>query len=112
MTTPLYIFVDVDETFVRNYSSKRIADPAVLQHIRSLKDQGAELYCWSSGGARYAKESAKEFGIEDCFMSFLPKPQVAIDDLSFDKWRNLLQVHPNECPGNNVESYKIKLAER
>ena len=48
------MFVDVDETFVRNYSTKRIPIPDVIEHIRLLKAQGAILFCWSSGGAEYA----------------------------------------------------------
>lgn len=109
MSKPFYIYVDVDETFVRNYGTKRIPIPAVLEHIKELKEQGAVLYCWSSGGAKYAEESAKEFGIDNCFDGFLPKPEVSIDDMAFSQWRNLLEVHPNECPENTVESYKEKI---
>ena len=112
MNIPFYIYVDVDETFLRNYGTKRIVMPAVIEHIKSLKDQGAVMYCWSSGGAEYAENSAKEFGIADCFVGFSPKPQVVIDDLTLSKWRNLLQVHPNECPGNTIESYKAKIIDR
>ena len=46
---PLVIYVDVDDTFVRSYGTKRIPIPAVIKHIRSLWQQGAELYCCSSG---------------------------------------------------------------
>lgn len=67
---PFYIYVDVDDTFVRSVSTKRIPMPSVIQHIRELKEQGAMLYCWSSGGADYAKQSAEEFGIADCFVAF------------------------------------------
>lgn len=109
MSNPFYVYVDVDETLVRNYGTKRIPIVNVVSHIRELHQQGAILYCWSSGGAEYARESAAELGIEDCFVGFLPKPVVAIDDLEFAKWRNLLQVHPNECDGNTVESYRQKI---
>lgn len=112
MNKPLYIYVDVDETFVRNYGSKRIPIPHVLEHIKALKSQGAIMYCWSSGGSDYAKNSAAEFGIADCFIGFLPKPEVIVDDLQFSQWRNLLQVHPNECPGNTLETYKEKIINR
>lgn len=61
MTKPFYVYVDVDETFVRNYGAKRIPMPPVINHIRELKEQGATMYCWSSGGALYAEDSAKEF---------------------------------------------------
>jgi len=109
MSKPLYIYVDVDETFVRIYGSKRIPMPPVIQHIKELKEQGAIMYCWSSGGAQYAENSASEFGIHQCFVSFLPKPDVAIDDVKICDWRYLHQVHPNECPGETVESYRKKL---
>jgi FMN phosphatase YigB (HAD superfamily) len=69
---PIYVYVDVDDTFVRSASSKRIPMPAAIQHVRTLKEQGAILYCWSSGGANYAERSAAEFGIADCFEAFYP----------------------------------------
>jgi hypothetical protein len=112
MSKPFYVYVDVDETFVRNYGAKRISIPPVIAHIKELKTQGAVMYCWSSGGAQYAEDSAKEFGIENCFVGFLPKPEVAIDDMRFSQWRNLLEVHPNECSDNDIESYKGKIIER
>lgn len=93
----LVIYVDVDDTFVRSYGTKRIPMPAVIRHIRTLFAQGADLYCWSSGGAAYARASAEEFGLADCFTAFLPKPDVLLDDQSVSDWRRLRQLHPNEC---------------
>ncbi len=93
----LIIYVDVDDTFVRSYGTKRIPIPAVIGHIRALYEMGAKLYCWSSGGADYARESAEEFSIADCFTAFLPKPDVLLDDQNIADWRRLRQVHPNEC---------------
>ncbi|WP_309045956.1 DUF705 domain-containing protein [Marinobacter sediminicola] len=103
------IYVDVDETIVRNYGRKRIPMPNVIEHIKELNEQGATLYCWSSGGADYARESAAEFGIEYCFTGFLPKPQVVIDDQQFNSWRNLIEIHPNECADNTIDAYKEKI---
>ena len=94
---PLVIYVDVDDTFVRSYGTKRIPMPTVIGHIRTLHEQGAELYCWSSGGAAYARQSAEEFGLADCFMAFLPKPDVLLDDQNVADRRRLRQMHPNEC---------------
>lgn len=111
MNKPFYVYVDVDETYVRNYSTKRIPIPKVTKHVKELKSQGATLYCWSSGGADYAKQSAIEFGIEDCFVGFLPKPQVLLDDQAMSDWVNLIEVHPNECDGKTVEEYKKKIIE-
>ncbi len=54
MTQKTVIYVDVDETFVRSVGTKRIPMTSVIKHILQLKEQGAVLYCWSSGGADYA----------------------------------------------------------
>jgi len=102
-----YIYVDVDDTFVRSAGTKRIPMTAVIQHIRELKDQGALLYCWSSGGADYARQSAEEFEIADCFIDFLPKPNLMLDDQSLGEWRDLKCVHPTES-GQTLEDCKRK----
>jgi len=80
--------------------------PAIVQHIRELKAQGAVLYCWSSGGADYARESAEEFGIADCFVGFLPKPNVLLDDQNINEWRQLKCVHPTACEGRTLDDYR------
>jgi hypothetical protein len=67
------------------------------------------MYCWSSGGAQYAQDSALEFGLHDCFIGFLPKPDVMIDDMQIQDWRYLLQIHPNECEGQTIDTYRDKL---
>lgn len=103
---PLVIYVDVDDTFVRTYGAKRIPIPAVVAHIRELHYSGAHLYCWSSGGAEYAQVSAKEFGLGDCFLAFLPKPQVLLDDQNVSEWRGLLQVHPTEAVSRTLADYR------
>lgn len=105
----LVVFVDVDETFVRNYGKARIPIPAVIAHVRQLHEQGAALYCWSLGGEEYTRESALEAGIHTCFVGFIPKPQVMIDDQNVSAWRRLLQVHPNSCDGQSVQSYRDQL---
>ena len=92
---PVVIYVDVDETLIRNYGQSRIPMPQVIRHVRELFEQGAELYCWSSGGGNYARQSAEECKIADCFIAFLPKPQVILDDQNFPDWRKLKYVHPN-----------------
>ena len=108
---PLIIYVDVDDTFVRSYGAKRIPIPAVLDHLRMLRQQGGvELYCWSSGGAEYARESAFEFGVGDCFAAFLPKPHVLIDDQNVAEWRRLLQVHPSADVSATADDYRARLA--
>ena len=91
------IYVDVDDTFVRTYGTKRMPMPTVIRHIRALHELGVTLYCWSSGGAAYARASADEFGLVDCFAAFQPKPDVLLDDQHVADWRRLRQVHSNEC---------------
>ncbi|MBD2608545.1 hydrolase [Scytonema hofmannii FACHB-248] len=90
----MVIFVDVDDTLVRSVGTKRIPIPSVIRVIRQLKAQGAILYCWSSGGSKYARASAEEFGLLDCFVGYLPKPEVMIDDQPFQDWRRLCHVYP------------------
>jgi hypothetical protein len=81
------VFVDVDDTLVRSVGTKRIPMPRVIDRIRHLHRECAEQYLWSSGGADYAKESAKALGIADCFLAFLPKPTLIIDDQAVSDWR-------------------------
>ncbi|MFK7602955.1 hypothetical protein ACI3L1_12175 [Deinococcus sp. SM5_A1] len=109
--TPLviYVDVDVDETLIRNDGRSRIPIPAVIRHVRALYEQGAELYCWSSGGAVYARQSAEECGLGDCFRAFLPKSQVSIDDQHFSNWRRLVHVLPVGCGDQKVEDYPAAL---
>ena len=109
MSRPLVIYVDVDETLVRNVGAKQIPMPSVIQHIRDLYDQGAGLYCWSSGGASYAAETAETLAIAHCFQGFLPKPHVMIDDMALSEWRFFREVHPNACASQNVGSYTQEL---
>jgi len=103
------IFVDVDDTFVRSYGTKRIPITATIEHLKALKKQGAQLYCWSSGGADYAKKSAEEFGLKDIFRAFLPKPQVIIDDQNINDWKRFIQVHPLSCPQKTLDHYQSAL---
>ena len=90
------IYIDVDDTFVRSFGTKRIPMTEVIDKIKTLKIQGAKLYCWSSGSAVDARDSAQEFGIYDCFDGYLPKPTILIDDLKISKWKTLIEIHPNE----------------
>jgi Protein of unknown function (DUF705) len=97
MSRPLVVYVDVDETLVRNYGTSRIPIPRVIEQVRLLKAENAVMYCWSSGGAEYAQNSARELGLEDCFVGFLAKPTVYLDDQAFSDWRSLVHVLPSGC---------------
>jgi phosphoglycolate phosphatase-like HAD superfamily hydrolase len=75
------VYVDVDDTLVRSFGSKRIPMAAMVALVRDLNDAGAALYCWSTAGELYARATAEELGLADCFRAFLPKPQVLLDDV-------------------------------
>jgi hypothetical protein len=89
-------YIDVDDTLVRSAGTKRIPMVSVVRHVKALKEEGWELYCWSSGGGDYAKTAAEELGIADCFVGFLPKPHVMIDDVPPQSWSFLRVIHPAE----------------
>jgi len=91
------IFVDVDDTLVRSVGTKRIPMPSVVTRVRELFDSGAALYLWSSGGAEYAKSSAEELGIAECFLAFLPKPDAYVDDQEVHEWRYCRHVLPGNA---------------
>lgn len=109
--SPLVVYVDVDDTFVRSIGAKRIPISGVLDHVKKLHSSGAILFCWSSGGAEYAKNSAKEFLIDHCFQAFLPKPNVLIDDQSLSDWRLCLEVHPLSIRHQNATEYWAEIVE-
>lgn len=92
------IFVDVDDTLIRSVGTKRVPMPGVIAAVRELHQQGAQLYLWSSGGAEYARASAKEIGLEECFLAFLPKPHIYIDDQAVSQWRFCKHVLPTNAP--------------
>ena len=91
------VFVDVDDTLVRSVGTKRIPMPPVIASVRELHQQGVALYLWSSGGADYARASAAELGIEDCFLAFLPKPDAYIDEQAVHEWRYCQHVLPGKA---------------
>ena len=95
------VYVDVDDTLLRSAGSKRIPMTSTVERVRELHALGAELYLWSRGGAAYARDVARELGIEPCFRAFLPKPELLIDDEPVTSWR-AVAVHPNECVGESA----------
>ena len=90
----LIVFVDVDDTLVRSIGSKQIPMPRVVERVKRLREEGATLYLWSSGGADYARESAQQLGILDCFVACLPKPTLMIDDQAVADWRYCKHEYP------------------
>lgn len=94
---PLIVYVDVDDTLVRSFGSKQMPIRSTIERIEILAGQpGVELYCWSSGGAEYARSTCERLGILALFRQFLAKPNLMVDDQLPSQWTDLLVVHPNE----------------
>lgn len=91
------VFIDVDDTLVRSVGAKRFPIPSVVASVRDLYKKGVQLYLWSSGGAEYARASAIELGIHECFVAFLPKPHAYIDDQAVEAWRFCKHVLPSNA---------------
>jgi hypothetical protein len=106
----LVVYVDVDDTLIRSVGTKRIPLPRVIEHVRQLHVEGAELNCWSSGGALYAREIATELGIETLFVNFLSKPNVLLDDQFVADWRMTVQIHPAEV--STTDAYVAQIANK
>ena len=91
------IYVDVDDTLVRSVGTKIIPIPSIISYVRREKQSGSELYCWSTGGAAYARAVAETLDLANCFTAFLPKPNIVLDDQEVADWRTCRQVHPANC---------------
>jgi hypothetical protein len=88
------IYVDVDDTLVRSSGPSRIAVPQVVEFVRASRARGCELFLWSRGGAAYAREVASSLGIESCFVAFLPKPELLVDDAPPAEWAHCRHAFP------------------
>ena len=108
----LVAYVDVDDTLVRQVGTKRIPMVAAVEHVHRLHRAGATLYCWSAGGADYARTSARELGLESLFTGFLPKPHVMLDDQFPQQWPNCIVVVPAGLASATVEGHLAALAQR
>ena len=97
------IYVDVDDTLVQWSGGERLPNANVIACVRSLHHRGATLYCWSAGGANYARTSAEEVGLAECFTDFLAKPSLMIDDQVPSEWPMAVVVHPRFCDGAGIE---------
>ncbi len=102
MTNPMpqkesVIFVDVDDTLIRSFGAKQIPIPNAIRYVRDMFNAGNLLYCWSRGGAQYSRDVATKLGIADCFVCFLPKPDVVIDDRLEQLLDHCEFIHPNNA---------------
>ena len=100
------LVVYVDDTLVRSAGTKVIPIPGVVTHVQELAGEGAELYCWSAAGAEYARGTAQRLGVEGCFVGFLPKPNILIDDQAISDWKRFATVHPFSASGKSVDEYR------
>ena len=107
---PLIVFVDIDDTLIRNFGSKRVPLTPVVNSIRRLHADGAVLYAWSTKGADYARSSATELGLSDCFTGYLPKPNVLIDNQEPGEWSRTIHVRPQESANLSADDYLRRLA--
>lgn len=92
---------------MKTIGNTRIPMTDVIEHVRKLKSNGAQLYLWSAGGADYCRETAKELGIEECFEAFLPMPRIMIDDQEMQEWVFCTTLHPSTCTGKTLKEYFI-----
>lgn len=97
-------------TQIRSAGTKVLPVRAVVEHVKDLAQSGATVYCWSTVGAEYARRTAQMLGIEHCFVGFLPKPNLLIDDQEPTAWKCFAVVHPLNVSGGSVDKYR-KLVE-
>lgn len=64
--------------------------------MRALKQSGARLFLWSTAGAEYARSTAGELGLVECFEGFLPKPSAVVDGQPIAEGRDFLQFLPGQ----------------
>ena len=107
----LIVYVDVDDTLIRSAGTKTVPIPNVVHQVKELASAGAELYCWSTVGAEYARRVAQQLGIEDCFRSFLPKPNILIDDQAISEWKRFATIHPLSASGKSMEEFRALVAD-
>jgi len=108
----LVAYVDIDDTLMRTTGTTRIPVPAAVAHVRDLHAAGVQLYCWSAGGAAYARESARELDLEALFCAFLPKPHVLIDDQPPGDWPHLVLARPIGLASQTVHDHLTALTRR
>lgn len=90
------IYIDVDDTLIRTFGSRTLPIVHMIDLVKQLKDASAELYCWSAAGRDHAIDVAREYGIYDCFVAFMTKPELMIDDRTLTQL-HIQEMHPNEC---------------
>ena len=54
--------------------------------------------------------TADELALADRFVAYLPKPDVFVDDVRVEAWRNTVQLHPNEVVNRTVQELRDRVA--
>ncbi|MEZ6095001.1 MAG: hypothetical protein R3C03_12350 [Pirellulaceae bacterium] len=98
------IFVDVDDTLIRSFGTKQIPIPNAIRYVREMFNAGHVLYCWSRGGAQYSRDVAVNLDIADCFVCFLPKPDIVVDDRLEQLLSHCEFIHPNNVVTKREET--------
>jgi hypothetical protein len=97
------VYVDVDDTLVRHAGTQHVPITRVVEQVRRLHARGYSLYCWSTGGADYARRIATDLGVAECFVTFLPKPTILIDDQEMAAWLSKT-FHPLTIDDDSIDA--------
>ena len=86
------IFFDVQGTLL---TMEEVPRPRAREAFLMLKEEGHDLYLWSSGGAGYAAEAAELLGVTDLVEDYLDKrsePDVPVD-FAVDDDASVVEAH-------------------
>jgi hypothetical protein len=107
------VFFDVLGTLLTMEEAPR---PRVREAFLRLKEEGHDLYLWSSGGAGYAAEAADLLGVADLVSGYFDKRQepdvpvdFAVDDASVVEAHGGYRVKPFD--GNPRDEELLRAAE-
>lgn len=100
------IYIDVDDTLIRTSGTKQIPISGPIEFVRHMHAAGHTLFLWSRGGAEYSRLVAESLGIEDCFVAFLPKPDILLDDRLEKALSHCQLIHPNQVASGRLPGGK------
>ncbi len=92
-TLPIYVDIDGTLTDVPNAMWGSV-HPERIAYIQKLIAEGVEVYLWSGGGAKYARNFAKRHDIFPA--ACLGKPDWLVDDNANIRPGGLRRVAPEE----------------
>lgn len=103
MAENLVFYVDIDDTLIRSFGSKRIPISRMVEHVRYLAAQGCKIYLWSRAGDEYVRQTAIELELLDIVTACLSKPNIVIDDENL--FEKISYFHPNEAASKTISDY-------